>query len=52
MDDAKGCMGANCGALKTQSPDVGNKCTVRKVVDEDAEGWLEELPGMGMGMGM
>lgn len=46
MDDAKGCMGANCGSLKTQLPADGNKCVVKQVVHEDAEGWLAELPGM------
>lgn len=46
MDDAKGCMGANCGSLKTQQPDVGNKCVVKQRVKEDADGWMKELPGM------
>jgi hypothetical protein len=46
MDDAKGCMGANCGKLKTQSPDVGNRCNVKGRVKEDFEGWMKELPGM------
>lgn len=46
MDDAKGCMGANCGSLKTQQPDAGNKCTVSAKVHEDHEGWLAALPGM------
>jgi hypothetical protein len=46
MDDAKGCMGANCGGLKTQSVDVGNNCKVKNRVLEDADGWLTSLPGM------
>jgi hypothetical protein len=46
MDDAKGCMGASCGKLKTQQPDVGNKCNVRGRVKEDFEGWMKDLPGM------
>lgn len=50
MDDAKGCMGANCGSLKTQQPDAGNACKVPRRVNEDADGWLTELPGMDMPM--
>jgi hypothetical protein len=46
MDDAKGCMGANCGSLKTQQPTAGNQCTVQNRVKEDADGWMKELPGM------
>ena len=52
MDDAKGCMGANCGSLKTQQPDAGNACKVPRRVNEDAEGWLTELPGMEMPVAM
>jgi hypothetical protein len=46
MDEAKGCMGASCGGLKTQQPDAGNKCIVKGRVNEDVEGWMKELPGM------
>ncbi|KAL1799896.1 hypothetical protein ACET3X_000238 [Alternaria dauci] len=46
MDDAKGCMGANCGSLKTQQPADGNKCLVPKRVHEEYDGWLTALPGM------
>ncbi|KAF2256763.1 hypothetical protein BU26DRAFT_527053 [Trematosphaeria pertusa] len=46
MDDGKGCMGANCGSLKTQDPSVGNACVVPSRVHEDSEGWMTELPGM------
>jgi hypothetical protein len=45
MDDAKGCMGANCGKLLTQQPDAGNACKVVSRVREDAEGWMKDLPG-------
>lgn len=38
MDDGKGCMGANCGSLKTQDPSVGNACVVPSRVHEDSEG--------------
>ncbi|KAI0099009.1 hypothetical protein GGR51DRAFT_576420 [Nemania sp. FL0031] len=40
------CFGATCKALKTQTFEEANKCAVRNVVQEDVEGWLEELPGM------
>jgi hypothetical protein len=46
MDDAKGCMGANCGSLKTQQPADGNKCIVKNRVNEEHDGWMAELPGM------
>jgi hypothetical protein len=46
MDDAKGCMGANCGSLKTQEPADGNKCIVKNRVKEEHDGWMKELPGM------
>ncbi|KAH3943511.1 hypothetical protein HBI56_109630 [Parastagonospora nodorum] len=46
MDDAKGCMGASCGSLKTQQPDSGNKCLTTNRVKEDADGWMKSLPGM------
>lgn len=48
MDEAKGCMGASCGGLKTQLPEAGNACRVPRRVPEDEEGWLAELPGMAM----
>ncbi|EMD89403.1 hypothetical protein COCC4DRAFT_66754 [Bipolaris maydis ATCC 48331] len=46
MDDAKGCMGANCGSLKTQQPADGNKCVVPNRVPEERDGWMTSLPGM------
>ena len=46
MDDAKGCMGANCGSLKTQEPADGNKCIVKNRVKEEHDGWMAALPGM------
>ncbi|KAF2837672.1 hypothetical protein M501DRAFT_1018046 [Patellaria atrata CBS 101060] len=45
MDDAKGCMGASCGGLRTQQPTAGNTCKVSNVVEEDFESWLPSLPG-------
>jgi hypothetical protein len=45
MDDAKGCMGASCGGLKTQQPADGNKCLVPNRVKEERDGWLANLPG-------
>jgi hypothetical protein len=38
MDDAKGCMGAKCGGLKTQDVSVGNSCKVKNRVLEDVDG--------------
>jgi hypothetical protein len=38
MDDAKGCMGASCGKLKTQQPDAGNSCKVPIRVKEEVDG--------------
>ncbi|KAF2014368.1 hypothetical protein BU24DRAFT_451437 [Aaosphaeria arxii CBS 175.79] len=49
MDEAKGCMGASCGGLKTQAVSVGNGCKVPSRVKEDiGDGWLSKLPGMEM----
>ncbi|KAI0536116.1 hypothetical protein GGR58DRAFT_528641 [Xylaria digitata] len=35
----------NCPALKSQSIQQGNQCTVKDIVGEDIDGWLTELPG-------
>ncbi|KAK9424766.1 hypothetical protein SUNI508_13485 [Seiridium unicorne] len=45
--NATNCMGAD---LKTQQLDAGTKCGVKRVVDEDHDGWIKELPGMTMPM--
>ncbi|KAI2617885.1 hypothetical protein GGR54DRAFT_202254 [Hypoxylon sp. NC1633] len=39
------CNGNTCAGLTSQSISQGNKCTVPRVVDEDVDGWLTELPG-------
>ncbi|KAH8900242.1 hypothetical protein GQ53DRAFT_869639 [Thozetella sp. PMI_491] len=44
--DTSGCMGASCASLKTQTIDQAKKCSVKKEVHEDLDGWLTELPGM------
>jgi hypothetical protein len=36
--------------LKSQTPQQMNKCAVKTAVNENLDGWLKELPGMGMGM--
>lgn len=36
--DTSGCMGAKCGALKTQSIDEAKACAVKAVVKEDHDG--------------
>ncbi|KAF2688399.1 hypothetical protein K458DRAFT_147516 [Lentithecium fluviatile CBS 122367] len=35
----------NCPTLKTQNAAAMNKCTVPRVVREDIDGWVRELPG-------
>lgn len=35
IDNTKGCMGANCGGLKTQLPVEGNRCA-----PQNREGWM------------
>ncbi|KAF2688758.1 hypothetical protein K458DRAFT_475426 [Lentithecium fluviatile CBS 122367] len=44
MDD-NGCFSAECGKQKSQTIDVANKCTIKRTVNEDVDGWLEKLPG-------
>ncbi|OAG01934.1 uncharacterized protein CC84DRAFT_1251890 [Paraphaeosphaeria sporulosa] len=49
------CMFHGCGSpgvqgvLKTQTVEEMNKCEARTAVEEDVDGWLDELPGMNMG---
>ncbi|KAH8885545.1 hypothetical protein GQ53DRAFT_797195 [Thozetella sp. PMI_491] len=45
-----GCYLNNCKALTTQQTKVKNQCSVKNTVHEDTEGWLNELPGGGLGM--
>ncbi|KAI0437405.1 hypothetical protein F4803DRAFT_566092 [Xylaria telfairii] len=35
----------NCPQLRGQSIQQGNQCSVKAVVDETIDGWLDELPG-------
>ncbi|KAH8726047.1 hypothetical protein GQ44DRAFT_749190 [Phaeosphaeriaceae sp. PMI808] len=35
----------NCPTLKSQNAAAMNKCTVPRVVDEDIDAWVKELPG-------
>jgi hypothetical protein len=46
MGDAKGCMGANRGSLKTQQSTDGNKCVVQNRIHGEHDGRMTELPGM------
>ncbi|KAK3291598.1 uncharacterized protein B0H64DRAFT_366970 [Chaetomium fimeti] len=39
------CFGPTCNGLTTQGFDKANACTVEPSVQEDVDGWLEELPG-------
>ncbi|KAF2258546.1 hypothetical protein CC78DRAFT_594864 [Lojkania enalia] len=53
MDD--NCFFHGCGSpgkqgiLKTQTVEEMNKCSVKDMIEEDTEGWLDELPGYPMG---
>ncbi|RDL40864.1 Uncharacterized protein BP5553_00843 [Venustampulla echinocandica] len=35
----------NCPVLKSQSLQQGNQCTKQRIVKDDLDGWLTELPG-------
>jgi len=54
MNDS--CMFHGCGSpgmqgiLKTQTVPEMNKCAAVKAIEEDVDGWLDELPGQKMGM--
>ncbi|KAL7624221.1 hypothetical protein AAE478_005780 [Parahypoxylon ruwenzoriense] len=50
--DTSGCMGARCASLLTQDINNAKQCSVKKVVAEDEDGWLDELPGISMPMAM
>jgi hypothetical protein len=43
--DTSGCMGAKCGPLQTQGLSAAQACSVRTLVHENHEGWMEKLPG-------
>ncbi|KAI0000588.1 hypothetical protein F4779DRAFT_147410 [Xylariaceae sp. FL0662B] len=42
------CNGTVCDTLKTQSSEEAMKCTKQRVVEEDIDGWVTEIPGMAM----
>ncbi|KAI0829178.1 hypothetical protein F5Y06DRAFT_308312 [Hypoxylon sp. FL0890] len=42
------CNGAVCNQLKTQSSETAMKCTKPRVVEEDFDGWVTQIPGMDM----
>ncbi|SPO06392.1 uncharacterized protein DNG_09081 [Cephalotrichum gorgonifer] len=48
--DTSGCFGASCAGLARQSIDQAKACQVKTLVNEDVDGWLTELPGIGMEM--
>lgn len=35
----------SCKSAKQQSIAVGNECSLSPVVDEEVDGWLDNLPG-------
>lgn len=39
------CTGDTCSVLEMQSTEEALKCRVPRVVDEEVDGWLQELPG-------
>ncbi|KAI5861638.1 hypothetical protein GGS23DRAFT_606191 [Durotheca rogersii] len=42
------CNGDICSVLKMQSPEEAINCTLPRVVEEQIDGWLTEIPGMAM----
>ncbi|KAF4633041.1 hypothetical protein G7Y89_g5087 [Cudoniella acicularis] len=44
--DTAGCMGASCASLKTQAITDAKKCGVKKLVNENEDGWVAALPGV------
>ncbi|RYC63673.1 hypothetical protein CHU98_g2515 [Xylaria longipes] len=44
--DKSECFYDGCGSLKKQQMAVANQCTVKDMVGEETDGWLEKLPGM------
>ncbi|KAL1846324.1 hypothetical protein Daus18300_014287 [Diaporthe australafricana] len=42
------CDGDTCSGLARQTPEEAMKCTKRRVIDEDVDGWLTEIPGVVM----
>ncbi|KAI0172930.1 hypothetical protein GGR52DRAFT_591447 [Hypoxylon sp. FL1284] len=47
MDGA--CFGDTCTGVLKQDFSEANKCSVANTVDEETEGWLEQIPGDGSG---
>jgi hypothetical protein len=50
--DASGCYGASCRDMRTQAVNNAKACSVSRLVNEDNDGWLTQLPGAGMPMVM
>ncbi|KAI0469862.1 hypothetical protein GGR56DRAFT_678969 [Xylariaceae sp. FL0804] len=48
--DKSECFYDDCGSITKQAMSVANKCTVKDMVNEPVDGWLEKLPGMTMPM--
>ncbi|KAF2737102.1 hypothetical protein EJ04DRAFT_431754 [Polyplosphaeria fusca] len=45
-----GCYLRNCTKISSQAPKVKNLCQVPVTVNEDINGWMDELPGGGTGV--
>jgi len=41
------CMGASCASLPISAVSAAKACTVPKLYQENADGWIPSLPGMG-----
>lgn len=41
-------MGASCGGLPISNVAAAKSCTVPKLYQENADGWIPTLPGMDM----
>lgn len=42
------CFYDGCGSITKQPMSTANRCTVKDMVGEDTDGWLDALPGMSM----
>ena len=44
--DRDNCFYDGCGTITKQAMSVANKCTVKDMVRENIDGWVDKLPGM------
>ncbi|KAB5566031.1 hypothetical protein GE09DRAFT_1105261 [Coniochaeta sp. 2T2.1] len=48
--DKSECFYDGCGSIKQQTMSVANQCKVKNYVNENIDGWVSEMPGMGSPM--